>query len=159
MRRSYRPPPKDNSNKPLIGNNAILPNDVTKLLKQISMERNLPVSKLIAYAVDNELDCSTPFNYKIEFPNIEYTEYQYAEEAGKILKYLMAHFQKVGTGLDMLMLCRRDIGIESKERFLMGFKTLMDKELLEEFYPTKVMFLPKRCDLVGNSDNLFHIET
>ncbi|MFM6930422.1 MAG: hypothetical protein ACKOX6_18305 [Bdellovibrio sp.] len=117
-----------------------VPKETAKVIKQISEERVLPISRVICYAIDNELDCPVPFNYETEFPDVISREFEYAEEAAKILKFLMIHFQKSGTGLDMLVLCRRDMGIPSKERFLLGFRELLEKKMLETFYPNNAKF-------------------
>lgn len=137
---SYKTLRRMRTDGPIIAVNVHLPKLTYELLKGMSQARDLPVSKLICYAIDNELDCDPPFNYGTNIPDMEYKEYEYAEEASKILKYLMKHFQKPGTGLDMLLLCRRDIGIEKRDRFLLGFRELLEKGLIEEFYPQKVKF-------------------
>lgn len=117
-----------------------VPKGISRRLKAESELRQIPVSKLICYALDNELDCNPSFNYETKLPDSPYREFEYAEEAGKILQFLTRHFQDVGTGLDTLLLFRRDIGIESKERFLLGFRELLNKKLIEEFYPRYAKF-------------------
>lgn len=141
MKMSYKPrrrPP--NENNPLVNLSIHIPRGTAEILKKLSEERDLPISKLVCYAVDNELDCEPTFNFETPLPKGDYREFEYAEEAAKILKYLMQHFQRPGTGLDMLMLCRRDFGIESKERLLLGFRELLEKKMIEEFYPHNVKF-------------------
>lgn len=109
------------------------------LLKKISEERDIPISKLINYAVDNELDCDPPFNYNIQAPDIPYKEFEYSDAASKILRFMAKHFP-LGTGLDMLVLCRRDFGVENKTAVILGYRELMQKEMIEEFYPQEIKF-------------------
>lgn len=96
-----------------------------------------PVSRLIAIAVDNELDVATPFHYPTDLPS-EYVEYAYAAEAGRLLSFL----QKLPTGIamDSIVLARRDIGIDDRKILLQCLKELFDKKLIEEYAPRRTMF-------------------
>ncbi len=124
---------------PLFPATVHLPTGTYELLKEISLKRDLPISKLICYAVDNELDCEEPFTYNLTWHEEAFENFEFADEAVKILKYIMAKFPK-GTGLDTLLLCRRDFGVPEKRRFLMGYKELLKREMIEEFYPQESKF-------------------
>lgn len=104
---------------------------VMEQLKKLSIEKNVPVSRLIAIALDNEMESPNPFNYPVELPTSEYIPYGYVDEAGKILTFLMS--LPAGTGLDSLMLCRREIGINDKETFMLAVRELLEKDLAEMY--------------------------
>lgn len=106
-----------------------LPREVCELLRESSGEKLLPISRLIGYAIDNELECAVPFNYLCELPQTQYVKHAYAEEAGRIEKLLLK-FPR-GIGLDTLMLFRRSIGVPSKVTFMLGFRELIAEDRIE----------------------------
>ncbi len=116
-----------------------LPKSIHSQLRLLSMHRGLPVSRLLAIAVDNELDCQVPFNYPCDLPTNDYAEFTYAKEAGRIIAFLQTRMPN-GTGRDMLTLCRREMGIESKDTFLGALRELYEKDILEEFIPQNAKF-------------------
>lgn len=122
----------------LVMENVALSRPTLDILKKISQERGIPVSRLIAQAVDNELDAPYPFNYPCDEPSVEYDEIPYMNEAQKIFTFL----QKYPRGMDRetLMLCRREIGIENRELFMLGLRRLLKTQLVEEFFPRKTVF-------------------
>ncbi len=107
--------------------------ETEKILRQIGFERNIPISRLIAIAVDNELDTEVPFNYPCELPETTYKEYLYAAEAGKIMDWLSRCPH--GADVDILCLARRDMGIETRETLLEGLRELLEKDIIEVFAP------------------------
>jgi hypothetical protein len=125
---------------PFVRVDAYIPKSIYLILRQQSRLKGLPISRLINVAVDNELDAPEPFFYQTELPDPApaYHEYQYAEEAQSILEYL-SKIPK-GTGLDLLMLARRDMGITDKEKFLLGFRELKMKNLVEAIEPIGTRF-------------------
>lgn len=114
------------------------PMSVAQILKAKSDAINHPISKLIMIAVENELESPNPFTYMQELPDIPFVQDAYAEEASKIFEFL----QKIpyGIGKDSLLMCRRDMGIMSKDTFLLGFRELENSGLIESFYPKKATF-------------------
>lgn len=111
-----------------------IPRSIYKILKDYSEQRRLPATRLVAYAIDNELDCNPSFNYPTIAPAMPYVPNAYAEEAGLILDFLKKHF-KNGMGLDLLTLLRRDIGVPNKNTFLLGIRELQEAKLIEEVEP------------------------
>lgn len=93
----------------------------------------LPVSRLIAIAVDNELQRDKPFYLNLELPENDYIEFAFAEEAGKILTFMKTRTHTVG--LDMLLIMRSDIGVPDKEIFLSAFRDLLDRGLIKAVPP------------------------
>lgn len=109
-----------------------LPKKTVQILQEKSFNERTPVSRLCAIAVDNEMDQNEKaFSYPLKTPDHPYEEYQYVNEAGKILRFLNRF--PSGTGIDSLMLCRRDIGIESREVFMLALRELFEKQMVEEF--------------------------
>lgn len=115
-----------------------LPKSLHFMLKAKSDKDRIPVSKLITIAVDNEMDVDTPFYYPAIVPTTPYVESAYVDEAGKLYSFL----EKVeyGIGLEHLLLCRRDIGIEDKSTLLLAYRELLKNDLVEEFYPDRSAF-------------------
>lgn len=124
---------------PLDKKNFFLSKTTHSQLKILSRQIGLPVSLLISIAVDNELDTPMPFTYKIDLPTTEYKEFMYAKQAGRIIHFLQERMPD-GTSRNMLLLCRRDMGIEDKEEFLSALRELYEKEIVEEFIPTNTKF-------------------
>lgn len=120
---------KKNPNNPYESIQISLPKEVCELLREESAERKLPISRLVGYALDNELDCPVPFNFPCDLPKVQYVKHAYAEEAGRIEK-LLEKFPR-GIGLDTLILFRRSIGIPSKVTFMLGFRELISEDRIE----------------------------
>lgn len=91
----------------------------------------LPISRLVAMAIDNELSKEKPFdNFELNFPDEEFIEYAYLEQAGKIIDYL----KKVsGFGLDQLLILRHDIGVPDKRELLLGLRESLTKGFIEGY--------------------------
>lgn len=102
--------------------NVYLPKFTVEMLKEKSDEIKIPVGRLIAYAIDTEMERDKPFDYDVELPRNTYVPNAYAEEAGRIKK-LIAKFPR-GIGLDALCIFRHGIGIPNKLDFLLGFREL-----------------------------------
>lgn len=108
------------------------------LLKEKS-KSGVPISKLIQIATDNELSAPAPFNFECPMPQNVFVELAYIQEAQLIAKY-MVKFPS-GTGRDQLMLCRRDIGIENKQTFMLAYRELLKANVIEEIpVPKKAKF-------------------
>jgi hypothetical protein len=101
-------------------------------LQKFSQYHEMSISRLVAIAVDNELQKEKPFEFDLNVPDEKYVDMAYADEAGKILQFLKAYG---GMGVDMLMLVREDIGITDKRIFLLAFRELAQKGLIESYVP------------------------
>ena len=97
--------------------------------------KKLPMSRLIAIALDKEFDEVDPFLYDCSLPSEEFEEYAYADQAGKILRYLKD--QSVGMSIEMLTLLRADYGVPDKSEMLAGLKECVDKDLIESYVAPK----------------------
>lgn len=115
-----------------------IPTKTFEMLREISLDRQIPMSILISIAIDNELDVPTPFNYPCPEPTTPFIEHAYAEEGGKIYRFLRPF--KGGVDLESLMLCRRDIGINSREMLMLGLREVLKATLVEAFRPSRTVF-------------------
>lgn len=106
-----------------------------KMLTEISEERQVSVSRLVAYAIDNEFEVDVAFSFPCNLPeNQPYIESEYYDEAGRLI-HLIQKFP-LGASIDTLMLCRRDIGIQDRKTLLLAYRELLTMALIEEFKPT-----------------------
>lgn len=128
LHRKFGTKPKDND---LFVNCSIyLSRRTHNIIKQASAETGHPFARLIAMAVDNELDTANPFNYPCDLPE-KYTEFEYAAEAAKVSDFL-AKCPK-GAALEVLLLARRDIGLLKRSDVLGGVRELLEKGVAEIF--------------------------
>lgn len=108
-----------------------IPKSLYDSLRTKSEQTKLPMSRLVAFAIDKELDQGDKaFSYDVEMPKTVYIEGAYIEEGGKIYRYLV----KNGTPLsiDQLVLARREIGILNKTTLLLGIRELIKRTTLVE---------------------------
>lgn len=105
-------------------------------VRKISKARQIPMSRLLAIAIDKELEQDHPFGYDLTLPETgDYPNYTFADESAKIKKYVDR--LTTGLGLDYLTLLRKDIGIEDKETFLAAFKECLDNNVFSAVKPKK----------------------
>lgn len=100
-------------------------------LRNISKNRKIPMARLIALLIDDELIKDTPFTYDLTLAGEESVEYAYADEAGKLLNFLKIHDRPVG--LDVLTMLRYHIGIPDKITFLGAFNECLTKDMIEPY--------------------------
>ncbi len=111
-----------------------MPKSVMELIRQKAEEIGMPMSRLVAIAVDNELDQSEPFTYPCPMPAEPYTEFTHVQEATKLFKFMQRLPE--GTTLESLMLCRRDIGLETRADLMLAYRELLEKGMIETFKPS-----------------------
>ena len=107
-------------------------------LTELSRTMGVSRSRLIAYAVDNEMDSPQPFNFAIQLPTTPYVEGQYMSEAGKVLRYIAR--SNNGCVREAVILCRRDIGVPDKEILMLAVRELLELGHIEE-YKSKVTMM------------------
>ena len=110
-----------------------LSHDKMDKLRKMADVKHVPMARLISYALDTYIDMGGNFEFDFSFPDEEYVEYAYADQAGKIVTYMGK--LRLGMGLDSLLLCRYDIGIPDKKIFLLAFKECLEKKVVEAFPP------------------------
>ncbi len=116
-----------------------LANGVHKKLAEISWMRDIPLSHLVAFAVDNEFGREKPFDWDNKAkPDTPFMNNQYVEEATKLYDFLKKF--RYGTGIDTMLICRHDIGISDKEKLILGYRELLNSGMVEEIVPTSSKF-------------------
>jgi hypothetical protein len=133
-----RYPEKRKEDDPFVEVKVYMPKSLHYILKAKSNEAHIPISKLICIALDNELDVPVPFLYPTELPASPYVQDAYIDEAGKIYDFL----KKIPYGIarDHLLLCRRDMSVQTREVLLLAYRELLETDLIEEFYPEDASF-------------------
>lgn len=106
-------------------------------LTRRAFETKIPISRLIAIALDNELSRPDAFEFDSELPTDEFMEYSYADQAAKLVRYLK---DVEGLGADQLLLVRHDVGIPDKDEFLFALRECLNAGIVEEFKPKKGIF-------------------
>jgi len=103
---------------------------VGKELRRLGKLHGLTVSRLISYAIENEMLEENGFQVDLTLPEST-VEHSYAGEANRILGYL----KKLRTGmtLDLLYIARHDFGVPDKTAFLGGLKECLDQKMVEEY--------------------------
>jgi len=128
---------RDDESHAMVNMNVMVPRATARIIQKVHEKTGLPISRLIAIAIDNEVSESvSPFNYPCLMPTSPYVEYAYADEAGKLLRFIQLYEEKPMT-IEQLMLCRRDAGIPSREVFMLAYRELLEKNMIEEFSPRK----------------------
>lgn len=102
-------------------------------VRKISKSRKISMARLVAFAIDRELQIERPFDFDCSLEGIDNIEYAYADEAGRILNFIKT--LRIGAGLDVLVLCRFEMNIPDKSVFLAAFKECLDKNMIEGFKP------------------------
>lgn len=103
-------------------------------LVTLAKERKIPIGRLIAIAIEHELEAKNPFEYNYDLPTDEYIPLAFIADAGKILT-----FMKKTYGLPLIGLCllRHEIGIPDKETFLLAFRECLLMKQIEAYKPRK----------------------
>lgn len=105
-------------------------------LMYYSKSLQLPLTRLIGMAVDNELyEKEDPFNWDFTIPEDDYVEYAFADEAGKILNFLKS--LPNGLSKDQLLILRHDMDIPDKTAFMLAFRECLEKNMIEAYVAPK----------------------
>ena len=100
-----------------------------KSLESFAKMYKLPISRLIAIAIERELERDTPFKVDFTLPT-DFIDGAYADEAGKILKFMRR--LRSGVTLDFLYVLRHDMDITDGRAFLAGFSECVKAKKLEK---------------------------
>lgn len=116
-----------------------LPLSSFKKLKEISHLRDVPLTHLVAYAVEREFEKPDAFQWKYKIPGDEtFVHNQYADQALKIYDFVKKFPN--GTGIDSIMLCRFDMGMPNKDDVVNGYRELLNSGMVEEVFPPQKAF-------------------
>lgn len=109
----------------------LLPSALAQRVIDIARDTRIPISRLVAYAIDNELDCKPPFNYPITMPTTDYVPNLYNKEALAIFNFLKQYPK--GQPMDSMILLRRNYGIEERYKVMEGIRELLYQEMVKIF--------------------------
>lgn len=110
-----------------------MPKDMYEIINAEAKRTGLKRSRLVAIAIDNELDTEKPFTYNCNMPDTV-TEYGIGADAQTILDFLSPFTR--GVSLDTLVLCRRTLDL-SRERVLAAVRYLESKDWVDVFQKSK----------------------
>lgn len=114
-----------------------LPRPIHAWLMLESAERELPASRLIAYALYNERQLKNPFHFDLTLPT-NFVPDVYINEAGKLYRFLMRW--KKGCSLDVCLLSLEEIGLQTKEELLHAYLQLKHSDIIDEVYPRNSVY-------------------
>lgn len=142
MKPHYRKPKP--SKKPpraldLVDIKAYLPPWLMSKVREISVFKGIPMSRLIGVALDNELLREIPFECRTIAPlphEVPVKKFEYADQANKLAKWLR-QFPR-GVDRELMILCRKDYGVESREEVLLAWRELFIGNLVEDVKPDNV---------------------
>lgn len=105
-------------------------------LQYFSELHALPMSRLIAYAIDQELSKEIPFErLSVKLPTEDVTEFAYADQAGKLISYLRHRHQ--GLTIDQIIHLRHDIGVTDIDALMFALKDSIERGFVVEYTPEK----------------------
>ena len=138
--RNYKPR-KKRQDDPFVRVHAHIPHSLYKKLKALSEGLGRPTSRLIVWAIQNEIENEEhPFANKlqVQLPVADYKQGTHDHEAGVLLMLLKR--LPTGAGLDSLVLLAEDLGL-SETQLLLGYMELKALDKIEEYYPRGARFL------------------
>lgn len=91
-------------------------------LQHISASTNTPISRLVAIAIENEMEAVEPFTYSLDFPDVD-DYFQCVKEMELITAYLKAVGKPIPVFFIVIM--RRSIGIPDKTKVLEALKSML----------------------------------
>lgn len=112
-----------------IGVRFFLPNLVFKMLQAFRATKGIPIARLVAIAVFNEIYRPNAFYLK-QVADTPYEPGKYGNEAALIYRFL--NDNKGGMAKDLLIMSRVHIGIVSEDGFLHGLTELLETGLIQE---------------------------
>lgn len=111
-----------------------IPRSMFEKLRNYSNELEMPKSRLLAYALYNEMyESAEPFKFETKIPDTENVQDgQYLKEA-ELLVGLIRQFPK-GAGIDMLIMAREMIRL-SYDELLLAYRELVNLEQIVTVHP------------------------
>lgn len=100
-------------------------------LQAVGKAKQLPVARLILYAIFNEFEQDEPFAFQTHTPD-NYVHGENKAVAQKVFDFLAKDAR--GHGIDILVMSHRDMAL-TKTECLLGIRELLDDEVLELYRP------------------------
>lgn len=118
-----------------------LPASLEAIVRTKALETNMPMSRLIAIAVDNEMDAVEPFHYPCEMPD-DINELDYVTEGGKLYRFIKNNYGiEYATTLQSLILTRRDLNM-SRETVGIALRAALKSNNIVEVRNKNTRFQP-----------------
>ena len=129
-----------------------IPNSTYAMLKALKTARGESISRMVALLIDKELDkdINECFTYPCELPSNDFIEYAYTEEAAKVARFLASF--KIGTSIETIVLCRREIGVPDRDDLLAGLRELLERNMVNTVQPSPAL----RSRLGYKDDKVFY---
>ena len=135
MPRYFKKRIADDDKNPFSDIKVYIPKSTHFQLKKISAALNKPVSRLVAIAIDNELDAEKPFNYPTPMPQTLYVKLLHLTNAMKLYDFIKS--APNGITIESLVLCRSMFGITNRNDVMEAYRELLMDELIEEYESVK----------------------
>lgn len=153
MKPHYRnPKPSRRASNPLELEDvkAYLPKWLVAKLREVSTLKGIPMSRLIGLSLDNEMLRENPFECNTTAPlphEVPMKKFEYADQANKLAKWLR-QFPR-GCDRELMIICRKDYGVETREEVLLGWRELFLLDLVEDVKPDNKRFkYPEETEFV-----------
>lgn len=119
------------SDRNFIGVKFFLPRAVYKLLIAFRSVKGIPIARLVAIAVYNEIRKPDPFYLKTE-ADTPFEPNKHANGAAKIFRYLQDN--KGGMAKDLLLMCKDALDMHDEDTFLHSLQELLNTGMAEEVF-------------------------
>lgn len=128
-----RPQKKDNTSMAL--RNIAAKTSVVNYAKlnALSKQMRIPMSSLVARAIDNELACERPFYRETRILK-EYERGENTKESISLYQFIVKH---PGLSKELLLIAREDIGIKDEQDVLIAIEHLLDNGQIEKVKPAR----------------------
>lgn len=117
--------------------NYTMPRALYNRLKEHAERLELPITRLISYAIYNELEVENPFNFDMTMPNEPYVEGEYVIEASRLLDLIKEMPDNKGLGLDQLVMAKEAARIYDKKTLLLAYRELIEVEMVYNTHPSE----------------------
>jgi len=117
------------SDSNFIGLRVFLPRNIHKMLMAFRSVKGIPIARLVAIAIYNEMRRDNPFYLNIK-ATTPFEPHKYQNEASVIYRFLQDN--KGGMAKDLLLISKDLLGLHDEDTFLHGITELLETELVEE---------------------------
>lgn len=127
--------------KDLIPLQIYIPKNMFQKLEMISAEREIPKTRLAAYAIFNELELGDQaFTFRMDMPDEPYINGEYAKQASLLMNVI--NLFKNGISLDFLVMGKEMAKIFDVKTLMLAYRELLENEMVYEIHPSKVKGIP-----------------
>jgi len=128
-----KPKDSERDDSYLVKIQAFVSSHVNDMIRSAAQAQELPISRVIAYALDRESQMELPFQVNFSLPRESGAEYEFADEAGRIIDFMKR--MKKPQGIDVFLLHRHAMGIPNADDFLAAFKECVELNQIEAVVP------------------------